>query len=143
MIAMLRRDRLRGRRGTAAVEFALALPLLTLVLLGVLDLGRAAEQTIRLEAAARAGAQYALSFPEDGAGIAQRVRAALPAEWSDIALVAPAMACECPGAGPASCGGPCAAPMQRFLPIRVTRPFQARLLTRITTVSGDVTLRIQ
>jgi Flp pilus assembly pilin Flp len=143
---MIRRPRLvRDARGVAAVEFAVMLPLLVLVLLGVLDLGQASEQTIRLEAAARAGAQYGLYFPEDGAGITQRVRDALPSGWTDITVAPPAMVCECPASGTIACANAasCAEPVRRFLPITVTRPFEARLLTRITQLTGDVTLRLQ
>jgi Flp pilus assembly protein TadG len=53
-----------GRRGMAALEFALAAPLVVLVFGAVYDLGRAIDQTIRLANAVRAGAQYAIAYPD-------------------------------------------------------------------------------
>ena len=58
-------DRRRSRRrsaqdrGTAAVEFALVLPLLLLVALGIIDFGRAINAQITLTQAAREGARLA------------------------------------------------------------------------------------
>jgi Flp pilus assembly protein TadG len=56
-----------GRRGLAAVEFAVAAPIIMLVFGAVYDLGRAIDQTIRLANAVRAGAQYALAYPDQTA----------------------------------------------------------------------------
>lgn len=47
-----------ARRGVAAVEFALISPILVTLLGGAVDLGRGIERSIKLETAARAGAQY-------------------------------------------------------------------------------------
>ncbi len=57
--------RLRERRGVSAVEFAVILPLLLLIMLGAFDLGNAFQQSMRLESAARAGAQAAFSNPRN------------------------------------------------------------------------------
>lgn len=56
-----RRSRSRSAqdRGTAAVEFALVLPLLLLVVLGIIDFGRALNAQITLTQAAREGARLA------------------------------------------------------------------------------------
>ncbi len=50
---------LRDTRGVAAVEFAFAFPILILLLVGTLDIGRALWFTSTLEHAAREGARYA------------------------------------------------------------------------------------
>ena len=47
-----------GQRGVALVEFAVAIPLLILLLLGAAELGRYAYFSIIVANAARAGAQY-------------------------------------------------------------------------------------
>lgn len=47
-------------RGAAAVEFALVLPLLLLLVFGIIDFGRMLNAQERLTAAARAGAQAVL-----------------------------------------------------------------------------------
>jgi len=54
--ASLRAD----RRGAAGVEFALLMPVLTLLLMGMFDYGQLAYQTMQVSAAAHAGADYAL-----------------------------------------------------------------------------------
>lgn len=47
-----------GQRGTALVEFAIVLPVLILLLLGVVEIGRYAYFSILVGNAARAGVQY-------------------------------------------------------------------------------------
>jgi hypothetical protein len=55
--------------GTATVEFALVVPLLLLLVLGIIDFGRMASFHVRLSAAARAAAQAA-ALGEDASSIA-------------------------------------------------------------------------
>ena len=62
----------RGERGTSLLEFALVLPILLLLLLGVIEIGRYAEMSIQVASAARAGAQYGaqnLATAADSPGI--------------------------------------------------------------------------
>jgi hypothetical protein len=63
-----------GRKGQALVELAIALPLLVLIMIGVLDLGRAFFGVITITNAAREGARIAMSFPEDHDLIRDSVR---------------------------------------------------------------------
>jgi Flp pilus assembly protein TadG len=60
----------RAQRGTALVEFALLLPLLALVCLGTVDLGRAYATFNQVKNAAREGAAYAQLQPSRLAGTA-------------------------------------------------------------------------
>jgi len=60
-------------RGQSLVEFALVLPLLILILLGVFDLGRAFNAYIVITNAAREGAYYGSLNPLDSNGIIARV----------------------------------------------------------------------
>jgi hypothetical protein len=53
----------KGQSGTALVEFALVLPLLAVLSLGVVDLGRAYWLKTRLLSAARVGSTYARDYP--------------------------------------------------------------------------------
>ena len=57
----------RGSRGSAAVEFALVLPLLLLMLLALLQVGLLARDDLLLQEAARAGAREAAVTPDDDA----------------------------------------------------------------------------
>lgn len=57
------RGRRGGSEGVALVEFALALPLLAILVFGTIDLGRAYLTWVRVKNAAREGAAYAQYFP--------------------------------------------------------------------------------
>jgi Flp pilus assembly protein TadG len=59
-----------GQRGTALVEFALLLPLVALVCLGTVDLGRAFKTLNEVRNAAREGAAFAQRHPSRLAGTA-------------------------------------------------------------------------
>jgi len=63
----------RKGKGQSLVEFALALPLLVLLLMGLLDFGRAYFIIVMLNDAAAEGAIYAGSNPSDVNGIRNRV----------------------------------------------------------------------
>lgn len=60
-------------RGNAAVEFAVALPFLALILAGIIDFGRGYSLRVSLTNAAMEGARYAASNPVDTSGITTRV----------------------------------------------------------------------
>ena len=55
----------RGERGSAAVEFALVLPLVLVMALALVQVGLVARDRLVLEAASRAGAREAAVTPED------------------------------------------------------------------------------
>jgi Flp pilus assembly protein TadG len=57
MVKPARRGRAGADRGAAAVEFALLLPLLVLIVFGLIDFGRAINAQITLTQAAREGAR--------------------------------------------------------------------------------------
>jgi Flp pilus assembly protein TadG len=58
LAAALRRSTTRSESGDSLVEMALLLPILTMLLLGTVDLGRLAYMSIEVSNAARAGVQY-------------------------------------------------------------------------------------
>ena len=61
------------RAGQSLVELALAFPVLLLLLLGTIDLGRVFFDYIEIRNAAREGAGYGAHFPADSTGITLRV----------------------------------------------------------------------
>jgi len=73
------------QRGSSLVEVGLVLPFLLLLVVGVIDFGRAYYDSIELENAARAGAEYGATAPTDTAGM---IAAAEKDASTDIASVA-------------------------------------------------------
>ncbi len=104
---------MRARRttrngGTAVVEFALAAPLLLLLLAGVLDFSMALRTATAVADAARAGAQYGsrnVASASDAAGIRAAALAAAPGVSGMTATVV--KTCQCPNGSAVSCTGTC------------------------------------
>lgn len=91
--AAARLSRRRGDGGAASIEFALVLPLLVLLVVGIIQFGRVYSLQIQLSGAANAGARYLAVFPADAAEARNRTRAAAPnlsLTNSEIATTAPA-----------------------------------------------------
>ena len=62
------------QNGQSLIEFALVLPVLLLILLGALDLGRVSNTYVGITNASREGARYGASYPTDTPGIQLRTR---------------------------------------------------------------------
>ncbi|MBC7263108.1 MAG: pilus assembly protein [Chloroflexi bacterium] len=73
-----RRGRAVRQRGDSLVEFAIILPVLLLILMAILDFGRAAYVYNVVANAAREGARYAMVAPTDIAGIQSAVWSKTP-----------------------------------------------------------------
>jgi len=99
----------RHRRGTAAIEFALILPIIALLFTALFDLGYLAYETMEVQAAAEAGAQYAAKNTWNAGAITAAVTSATG--MSGISAVpAPTQFCACPTGttlSPATCGSTC------------------------------------
>ena len=85
----------RRERGAAAVEMALILPVLLLLVGGIIDLGRAFMMQIMLTNAAREGTRAAvvMTTGTPGSQIRDRAVAAAPPNSSPTAIVEPANGC--------------------------------------------------
>lgn len=93
-MSALRRTR-RTDRGAAAVEFALLLPVLLLILAGIVDFGRAMFTQISVTNAAREGARAAIGGSATAGDIATRAQASAPSLAGSLATTATL----CTGAG--------------------------------------------
>ena len=95
------------RRGSAAIEFALIVPVLLLFIGGLVDFGRAFYYQTELSQALRSGMQYVLKAPTDSAGIASVIAqsTSLP-----ITVGAPATFCQCYDGSNVSCTATCTIP---------------------------------
>ena len=123
----------RDCTGVAAVEFAVVAPVLITLLGAAVDLGTAVDRSIRLENAARTGAQYATRKPGDATGAQTAAMAALTAVpgWSGATVTVGQMQCEClsaNGAGggnlsSANCSATCSNGMARYITVTAMRSF--------------------
>ncbi|NOZ50748.1 MAG: hypothetical protein GXP37_11980 [Chloroflexi bacterium] len=68
---------LRRQRGASLVEFAVILPMLLMITLGVADLGRVYSVNLILMNGAREASRYLASHPYDTAGATERAEEAL------------------------------------------------------------------
>lgn len=91
--------------GQELVEFALVLPLLLIVLIGVFDLGRVFHANVTIANASRSGARYATSFGFDETGgvinfdiVGIKDKVELEAQNSGITLDRNLITINCPGA---------------------------------------------
>ena len=132
-------------RGVFAVEHALILPFLLLLLSGAIDLGYALTQSSSLTGAARAGAQYAMRFPSDAAGIKDVVTKAVSYD-PDSLTVSSKLACECEDGTAVACTDTCggAAPYA-YVTVNVSKTYSSPLPTAmmlgITTLSSSAVMR--
>ncbi|HIC93722.1 MAG TPA: pilus assembly protein [Anaerolineae bacterium] len=113
--------------GQSLVELALILPVLMLILMGIVDFGRAFNARIIITNAAREGARYGAMHPADEGGIKDRV--INEAAGSGISIEADDVEVEFPN-GTSEPGNP----------IRVTVTYDFSLITPFL-FGGDTTIR--
>lgn len=96
--------------GASAVEFALILPVLGVMLAGTVDFSLAMWNQMQVGNAARAGAGYAVAYGYDSAKISTAITSATGATGVS-ASPAPAQSCGCPSGTsaitPMTCGAVC------------------------------------
>jgi len=137
--------------GNISVELALVLPFLLMLVMGAYDFGRGFTEKLRLNSAARAGAQYALqnyNMVGDEEGVRQSARD--DAEDVDATLtVTPRYFCTCLTGGEIACGTSCAGgevPM-RYIEVDVSGPFELMFDYPMTsdsmTLQGHAELRLR
>lgn len=94
------------RRGNVAVEFALILPIVLVLLSAAVDFGLAFNERKRLELAADAALSYARRVPDDAVAIAAAARGATGMDPQDL-TVAVSTFCSCLDGTNVSCSGTC------------------------------------
>lgn len=129
------------RRGTAVLEFALMAPVFALVAIGAYDFGNALQTSMRLERAARAGAQFALVQPRDLTGIRAAAIAAWPA-LSAAEVPLPREQCRC-GDIMVTCSAVCRDGLQWTVTVTTTRSITTLILPGMTARRGSATVRVR
>lgn len=136
MSALLRTvRRLRAdRQGNLMIEFALALPLLFLLLVGLLDLGRFSLQKSAMLQGAREGAQYGIIAPTDSTNINATAQNATGR--TDV-TASNSVFCECSSAPgtTVSCSSTCSgsAVLKKYVTVTTIASFSSVLGTATTS----------
>jgi Flp pilus assembly protein TadG len=148
----MRRSLLVDRSGNIMLEFALALPVLFILLAGLLDLGTYAMQKSALLQGAREGAQYAMMSYSDSTNInatAQNGTGLTGVTATNSVF------CECEAGTAVSCGSTCATgTFKRYITVNTNKTFTSVLshtinfgsmgsFTPPSAVSASVTVRVQ
>lgn len=136
---------------SAAVEFAVTLPLLVLIIVGIVDYGAAATLSTKLYNAARAGAQYATYHVSDRTGIISAAQNATDAYNAadaspmTVTVANPAYFCTCgdSSASTVSCDAtvvPCASPSYRHTYVLVSTSKSYTPMMSFRGIGGTITL---
>jgi Flp pilus assembly protein TadG len=134
-----------GDAGTSLVEFALLLPILLILLLGIIEIGRYAEMSILVTNAARAGVQYGaqnLANAADLQGIQTAASNDAPAAVQQ-SQVSTSYMCLCTGTGGnpgGTCPAACVPPGQEIVYLTVTTAGTYTSLFRYPGIPSPVTL---
>jgi Flp pilus assembly protein TadG len=97
------------QRGIVAIEFALFMPILILLLIGLIDVGRVFHRQMVLDRAVRAAADYAVvvgASADSLVAVREAVERVAPADPTGTRVISTAMACLC-GVEAASCSQFC------------------------------------
>lgn len=112
------------KEGVAAVEFALIVPILAMLMIGLMDFGLFINAEMKLENMARASAEYVVNGGDE-ANIAQDVLAYAYTpdsvnSFDDIQIIT-ATTCECDDGTAVDCGGSCDGTgyMRRFFAVEL------------------------
>lgn len=137
-----------NERGAIVVEFALISTALLTMLLGLFQFAAWIHQTMQLNQAARAGVEYAMTYPSDTAGIQQTVINSSVMNASGLTVTV-AQFCECPDGTPVACDGTCASGLQGNAYIRLQLsqpargPLQSSGFLAAATASSAATMRVR
>ncbi|HZP99684.1 MAG TPA: TadE/TadG family type IV pilus assembly protein [Reyranella sp.] len=139
-------------RGNVIIEFALALPILFLLLSGMIDLGRFALQKSALLQGAREGAQYGMVNSSDTSGINST---AVNATGLTGVTASNSVFCECVNGTTVSCSTTCStSTLKKYVTVTTTKTFSSFLSlstlsfgsfgswTPPTSVSASVTMSV-
>lgn len=121
--------KLAEARGQSLVELALVLPLLLMILVGVLDLGRAYYAYMGVINAAREGARFAATAPPRNTSTQQAIVTRADAEATNITLASVVASC------------PSNAACLQGDPVQVTVTTNFQLITAYILGGGTIPLR--
>ena len=140
-----------SRRGAAAVEFAIIVPILATAVTGIANYGLVTFDKMELVNAARAGAQLAIAHGDNSSSAnLAAIKTAVVASISTGANITTAdvtttQACQCTDESTITCGNVCTGVddelSQYFMTVTVTHDFDLLLLPGDITVTATVKVR--
>jgi Flp pilus assembly protein TadG len=136
-----------NERGSTAVELAVALPLLLLILLGTADFGRIFAASVAVQNAARNGAQWATTDPGRATDFAGAQAAALAdaAGFTGTTAVASRF-CTCSYGPPSDCSTTCSG-KRTYVQVVVTHTFKPLVsytgIPATTVLTGKAVMRVK
>lgn len=134
----------RGRRrGVALVEYALAMPLLLLLLAAALDYGRSLRVATEVASAARAGAAFGSTSAVNSVNTSG-IQAAAINSAPDLTgmTVSTTRSCQCPGGSAVLCSGSCTGKMLIYVQVTAQATPAAIFNYSGLGYSGSTTARI-
>jgi Flp pilus assembly protein TadG len=147
----------RAARGTAAIEFAIAIPMLLILLTGLVDVGLAAYDAMQVQYAAEAGGFYVSRHGWDPGSSPGLIAAAVvnSSKVKGIQVPAATQFCGCPGAGgiattacpPSTATCADGSTPSQYVQVNATLPYSAILpapwLPLPASFSGQSIVRVQ
>lgn len=125
------------------IEFALIIPVMSIILLGLLDYALAAFHTIELESAARSGAQYAMLDSSDTALIITTVENSTFLDTSNLTVTITEF-CECQDGSSVACDGACGSGnVRNYMQITADYVHTPIFLPSTMTLTGESIFRTQ
>lgn len=113
--------------GNMMIEFALALPILSIMLIGMLDLGRYGLDKSAMLQGAREGAQFATLTPNSpnlsGTDLTNVNATAQSSTGLTGVTATSSLFCECTSGTSVSCTATCAGGLKHYITVTTTRPF--------------------
>jgi Flp pilus assembly protein TadG len=142
------RSLVRSQSGSSLIEFAIVLPMLILLLIGIVEIGRYATFAIMAANAARAGAQYGaqnLTTARDASGM-QNAALADAQNLSSWATPSAQTLCSVNGGALGSCPTPLPANTVYYVSVAVSGTFSSLLdyplIPKKLTVSGNAVMKV-
>ncbi|HLO77312.1 MAG TPA: TadE/TadG family type IV pilus assembly protein [Magnetospirillum sp.] len=138
----------RCTKGVAAVEFALMLPILVMLVAAVADFGLAVNEKMRLTSAARAGAQWAYKKSGETGGVALAVQQASGLDPAQVTIGTQKF-CGCVSGATVSCLGTCndGNGVRTYVTVSVSESWAPVIVSSVmdgpVALTGTVTLRVK
>lgn len=131
----------REKRGTSAIEFALVAPLLAAATIGMADVNTMAYGAANMQAAVRAGVQYAMAGGTDVTEAEKRADRAWTRKPAD-GMISAARVCKCASAD-SDCNRPCPDPKtaEVFITVSATGTLGGFVYSMDKTTTETVRIR--